>query len=340
VSLERARGRRSRRSGLTLLELLLSLALTSLVLVAISMAINLNLRTLDIRRTDVEEAQLAQAILQLIARDLRNVVQPPPADEKIDLSGLAMSDALEGVEGLEGLEGLGGAEDVLGEGEGMDASANTEGIADSVVPPAAIGLYGNQYELQLDVSRLPRVEEYQQFITTEDALKLADIPSDVKTVAYYVLTPGTTSSTGASGISTFNSQLGLGEDDLLSGGLVRRELDRAVSLWAADSGNVNGLDTNAELIAPEVTALEFRFFDGIEWLSEWDSEEAGGLPLAVEIVIAVRSAMDADEQDVSRVGVADYGESYAGVLVFRLVVPLPMAKPVSQDTEDLEAVGL
>jgi len=46
-------GTRSQRSGFTLLELMLALALTSVVLVAIGMAIDLHLRMLDSRRTSV-----------------------------------------------------------------------------------------------------------------------------------------------------------------------------------------------------------------------------------------------------------------------------------------------
>ena len=58
----------------TLIEIILSLGLSVLVLMAVGMAINLHLRLLDSGRTKVEEAQLARAILRNIAQDLRNAV--------------------------------------------------------------------------------------------------------------------------------------------------------------------------------------------------------------------------------------------------------------------------
>jgi len=54
---------------LTLLELMLSMALTAVILVAIGMAIDLHLRMLDSRRGSVEKAQVARAILNQIAEE-------------------------------------------------------------------------------------------------------------------------------------------------------------------------------------------------------------------------------------------------------------------------------
>ena len=78
----RAGGRRSRR-GYTLLELLLALALSSLVIYSILWAIQLHLRSLDVRRTSIEEAQLARAVMRMISDDLRR-----QADHFIDLVSL------------------------------------------------------------------------------------------------------------------------------------------------------------------------------------------------------------------------------------------------------------
>ncbi|MBM4090616.1 MAG: hypothetical protein FJ276_14530, partial [Planctomycetes bacterium] len=77
----RAAGRRrAERTGLTLLELMLALALASFVLVAIGMAIDLHLKLLDSRRGSVERIQLARAVLQRIADDLRATIQQHNAD--------------------------------------------------------------------------------------------------------------------------------------------------------------------------------------------------------------------------------------------------------------------
>ena len=76
VAAGRARPRPSvRRRAMTLLEVMLALSLTAVVLAAISMAIDLHLRLLDSRRGSVERIQLARAVLQIIANDLRATVQ-------------------------------------------------------------------------------------------------------------------------------------------------------------------------------------------------------------------------------------------------------------------------
>ena len=87
------------RRGVTLLELLLALALSVIVLSAIGMAIEMHLKMLGTRRTQVEEAQLARSVLRRIADDLRSAVQY----EVLDVSGLQSlaGDALGGAAGID-----------------------------------------------------------------------------------------------------------------------------------------------------------------------------------------------------------------------------------------------
>ena len=63
---------RRRRNGFTLIEVLLSLGLAALVLVALATAVDVHLRCVQTGRTHVEEAQLARALLHRIGDDLRN----------------------------------------------------------------------------------------------------------------------------------------------------------------------------------------------------------------------------------------------------------------------------
>ena len=72
------------RAGFSLLELLLALALSGLILFACSMAVDLHLRVLDSRRTNLEEAQLARSVLNMIANDLRGTLRY----EKVDMSAI------------------------------------------------------------------------------------------------------------------------------------------------------------------------------------------------------------------------------------------------------------
>ena len=68
----------SRPGGFTLIEVLLSLGLAALVLVALATAVDVHLRCVQSGRTHVEEAQLARALLHRIADDLRNLAVANP----------------------------------------------------------------------------------------------------------------------------------------------------------------------------------------------------------------------------------------------------------------------
>lgn len=407
-----------RRRGLTLLELMLALSLTALILVAISMAIDLNLRVFTVRRTHVEEAQLARSTIRLIANDLRAVVQHNEQDFSAVESMLKSAIASAAADQASGLSsggtpssgdpqgggnqssgsnqssgggqasggqqgsssrssgssssrsssggtssgggggsssgssggGLGSAAGSLsgsagGSGTGSGASSdsgassgnptsqtsNTQDLATSVTPPAVAGLYGNQFELMLDIARLPRLDEYQPSLDPATATvgqANVKIPSDVKTVLYYLgeardatnVTNG--ASTGVPGLGA----AGIGNG--LAVGLVRRELDRAVTQFASANGNTDALFAKAEVIAPEVIALEFRYFDGFEWFTEWDSNSYGGLPLAVEVILAMRPPGQT-ESPTFEPRVNSIQDLSGGAPLFRQVIRLPTAKPQS-----------
>jgi len=52
-----------------------------------------------------------------------------------------------------------------------------------------------------------------------------------------------------------------------------------------------------ELLCRQVTALNFRYFDGSQWFDVWDSTAAGDiLPLAVEVVIGLTVGGQEEEQ--------------------------------------------
>jgi len=64
--------------------LILALSLSIVLLMAVNMAINLHFRMLDVRRTNIEEIQVARVTLKLMADDLRGVLLYTAPD----LSGL------------------------------------------------------------------------------------------------------------------------------------------------------------------------------------------------------------------------------------------------------------
>jgi len=335
--------RRRTNRGLTLLELLLALALTSLIMAVIAMSLDIYMRTLDRRQAIIEESQLARAILQQIANDLRSAVQVQTGDVEEGLAGLDGIDLAGGVGDL-----LGGdiAGDLLGGGDtGLEDllmeedMAVTDDLATSMIPPAVPGLYGNQYQLQMDISRLPRVEEYQRLMNLEDNFALTDIPSDVKTITYYVQGQDMVS------MESMAEELDVVEDDIrLINGLVRRNMDRAVTQFAADNGNTDALLNTGDVIAPEVVSIEFQYWDGLLWLPEWDSEVEESLPVAVEIRLYLKSARN--NQSSSMLSAFSMGDDMdeleTGTTMYRLVVRLPVGKfDIEADpTNEFEAMGL
>ena len=333
------------RRGITLLELLLALALTSLVIVIIGMAIEFHLHTLDIDRTNVEEAMVARAVLRHIATDLRNAVLYEP----IDVSGVQDMVAGADLGDLSaGMDALGGTGD-MGTGEtidtsGMDdaiagldemASDTTMDIAGTVEPTSVPGLFGTQYELQVDVSHLPRVDQYEAALTALAQGATPDIVSDVKTVAYFLQTDDS---------ETVSLSLADRPTDMGSG-LIRRQMDRATTVFNSQSGTLDPSSGGGSLLAPEVNYLEFRYFDGLEWQVEWNSEELGGLPVAVEITIGIDPTGGEDPESIDITEATQLAASDMTEFMYRLVVHLPAARPTALDeeslvSEDMEALGL
>ena len=185
-------------------------------------------------------------------------------------------------------------------------------MAESSVVPVVPGMYGNPLEMQVDVSRLPRIDQYQQMGVNPDGTP-GDKVSDVKTVAYYVVNA-----------STAPLQPGSGT------GLMRRTLDRAATAWAnTQGGGTNDLMRNVEVLAPEVTAIEFRYFDGTEWIDTWDSAERAGVPVAVEV--ALKMAVARPSSAMSWLSLGGSSDSAVDENVYRLTVHLPTAQPTTLD---------
>ena len=393
IPARRAVGQPIRRTGVTLLELILALSLSVILLFAVGMALRLYWRSFDVKRTNVEQAHLARAVLRKIEDDLRSAIQYTP----VDLSGLesmanasSLAGALAGITspGTPGATpsggaaggsggsggsaggstpmgnsaggsspvpsstGQGGAGAAANSGTSQSGTASSGGTAASgqaatadpaaaeaaeETPPPVIGLYGSSTQIQFDVSRLPRVDEYGNGSPTS----MVQIPSDIKTITYYVR--GETAE-GSGTVSTFGSG-GSGStspgssEPSASGqgrGLMRLEMDRAVSAFGQTSGAASSDYDSAKLLASEVTSIAFRYWDGTDWVSDWNSDEMGGLPLAVEIVMTMADA----NATTTPTGTSTQNSATSGGISadpsYRIVVSLPTASlppPVEEPAE-------
>ena len=320
---------KTRRRGLTLLELILALALTTLVFVAIGMALHLNLTAFGKRTAEIEQAQLARAILRLIADDLRGAIEESAADfSEVDAS--AIPGDLGDMVGDE----LGIADALFAEDE-TAADATTEDLESLALLPAKLGLYGSQFQLQVDVSRLPRPDQYFSSLSVQDESGFVEIPSDIKSVAYYVQT-GDDQALPAAGLYGPSATA----SGMVESGLVRRALDRSVTQYATEMGGGDMLLTAGDVVAPEVVSIEFMYFDGLEWLTEWDSEQMKALPMAVKVMIVMRNSQ-AKPATTSLLGSLTGPEAdLENNMVFEQVVALPMAKPAPVESSEFSELGL
>lgn len=280
---------RPSRGGFTLVEVLLSLALTAVVAGIIGGLVQVYLTNQNIGRDRVKQTQLARALLNMIADDIRTVVR----NQSFDTAGL--SELLSGGQqsGGAGAAGGGAASGTAGGGSsasgGASAGASAGSGSQAATPTVATlppGIYGTSTSIEIDISRLPRPDEYVPLEQDVVNGTVADMPSDIKTVAYFVQSKRTDGIRDplATEVDIRSKQA---TADGAAGGLVRRSLDRAITLFAYEQGTTDSLQRTGELLAPEVVAIEFEYFDGQLWQSEWDSS-VQGLPIVVRITLAMQ----------------------------------------------------
>lgn len=326
------------RDGFTLLELLLTLSLAVVLIGLVGGAMRFYAVDMNVRDMDVRQTQLAAAVMQMIENDLRATLHGEP----IDTSGLeaVLAATAANVSGATGGAQPAGSEEDLS-AAGIDSEVSDDdlmleetSIADLESGTAVLqspGLIGNQYQIQIDLSRLPRLEEYMSFLD-QSVANIDDVPSDLKTVSYFVQPAGV-----VGGIQDPLSQIdaATGEQDALAqtsvGGLVRRSLDRAATVYAASTGGAAMLNQTGELLAPEITGVEFGYWDGVTWQLEWSSDEYGELPLAVQVRLYM-----ADPQTAITGEITDTST----VRTFMHVVRLPLAQPIEEEETDLLEVGI
>ena len=311
------------RSGFTLIEVMLAVTLSAFLLGMISTAVYLNVRVLQQQQIEIERSQIARNVLASMTGDLRAGIQYKPADvtglDALSVSQAAIAGLLGGMEGVDAsaMAGMMG-----GAAEEETESTATQNIASGQTEVLRPGLYGNATEIMIDISRLPRIDQYNPLVvgSSSDAISL---PTDVKTISYFV-----------SEDSEASVQMQVGQDQGTGGGLFRRQLDRAVASFSSDLAASLATMGNTKLIAKEVIGIQFRYFDGEDWVTEWDSDEEGGFPAAVEITVLIDNERAIATDTPYRMEQnPETGKTY------RTVVNLPVAEIISEEDESAEGSG-
>ncbi len=252
-----AEGRWRRHAAYTLLEVILALALATVLLGLIGMAMHIHLGVAEKSRGQVEEAQLARGLLQRIADNLRNSVPFTPTAGTSTTSATSGQSTV-GTSTTSGTSTAGGT--------------STTSDSDTSIPA---GISGTTQCLQMDTTRRVRPIGMAMPASGDPANYIA--LGDVKTVTYSLGDPGT------------GTPLQRG-DGSFGGGLYRREIDRPAYVAAMQQGQSDILTQTTSKLAPEVVNVQFTYYAGSTTSEQWDSNTDGGLPSAIMVAITIRRA--------------------------------------------------
>lgn len=280
--------------GFTLLEVLIAVALTSSLLIAIYAALNLFWQTQRTGREEMERSQIARAVLSMMSRDIRSVVFviPEPAEE----------------------DDSAGSEDTDGETDETTEEDTTapvvESASDAVAAPE-LALYGDATSLVLQISRPARGMNY---VSPGTGASITGRSSDLLKVSYFLADPS------GSGLGAVVSTASGSTLEPVQG-LARLEGDKFVVDLADSQGDQDALAELTRVLAPEINSLQFTYYDGGEAYESWDSSLYGKLPSAIEIVIGFRTRDELSQLEK----LSGYGA--VPVATYRLVVALPLSQP-------------
>ncbi len=316
------------RRGFTILEVVLTLSMAVVLMSLVGATLQFYATNMNVRDMDIRRVQLAASVLQMIADDLRATIYTEEFDSSV----------LEGfLTGAAGQAIAGAVDPAMSETLGLDAidpsmledpaASETLDLMASTLTLQRPGIIGNQFEMQFDISRLPRLEQWQQPLG-DSTVEVADIPSDLKTVTYYVQPPGAVGgvSDPLQGFLPQQSET----PGTVPGGLVRRELDRAANKWAVESGGVAGLLATGDLVATEVIAIEFAYFDGMIWQMFWNSDNMQSLPVAIQVKITIGDPAEIESGDAAAQATTETG--VAGARSFTQIIHIPAGRIVPLNT--------
>ena len=254
------RSRPVRRRGFTLLEVLLASALAVILMAALYVALDVQLRLADAGRESIEQATLTRAIVQRFENDLAGSVSPvAPAVE----TGRSNQSGGSGA-GAGGTATAGAGAATTGAGNigaattGMEGEAVTEVVMSETIPFQA-GVIGESDRLTIFAVKVAGQGK------NLDETGEAPTPADIRRVTYWATEKG----------------------------LARQELPWLTSeqlLNSTDPIPEDGKDESDYVIAEEVTRVQFEYWDGSAWADTWDGRQTNadgktlkGPPMAIRV---------------------------------------------------------
>jgi type II secretory pathway pseudopilin PulG len=243
-----------RRPAFTLLEMLLATFVSVLLLGALYVAMELQIRHAQDGREAIEQGQLAHALLATMTKDIKLCVTPVTPTPTTSLSPPSKDGGTPATGAAAGTAAAGTGN--TPSSQGTTSSSTTASTGNTI--QFTLGVQGTANSLSLYISRLLTDEEVKASRT--------EGMSDLRLINYWLVTDGSTPI-----------------------GLARQEHKRVT----ADEASAEPTPPQS-LMAEEVKSLQFRYFDGESWFDSWDGTEVGydgvtplGPPLAIEITLGL-----------------------------------------------------
>ena len=276
---------RSRQSGFTIIEVLCAVGLSSLLMAALYTAMSVYWTSAVESYDEIERAQIARALLRQMARDIQSCRFVPTESTELESEDDLALDDLESVD------------------------------VDTAMSSYSDGLLGSDTDLVLYISRPDRNQEY---VSAQELTDPAQRSSDAMIIRYFLAEEGGGVLSGMMADQASQTQ----ESENGVAGLAKMTGD-LLGLSNSISDSDFDMQLNAsDMLAREVGAIRFTYFDGVDELEEWDSTQLGKMPLAVVIELTLRTVLpDTEERTPEEI------PGYLDETVHRLVVPVPVAEP-------------
>lgn len=194
--------------------------------------------------------------------------------------------------------------------------------ANGFVPGIGPGVNGKERLITLQTVTMPDKELFRRR-QMQDVVPPAE--SDIRQVSYYLAYD-----------PDVNHTYGEGVDGPAPLGLVRREIR---TLFQGTVFENQTQAVNIDRISHELKYLRFRYFDGLDWLSEWnigndvEGQLGNSLPQAVEITVGYAEVPPPDEEEEQQKKEEGFTESQLVPAepdayrpdAYRVVIKLPQA---------------
>jgi prepilin-type N-terminal cleavage/methylation domain-containing protein len=254
------------RHGFTLLEMILATFVSVLLMGALYVAVDMQLRHEQLGRDAIERDTLARALFSRMTNEIKACVTPagpvPPPPKAASTPTTASSSTPSTTTPNTGSSAgtpTTTSNSASSTPTSTASSSTSTALRDTI--QFTLGVQGTENTLTLYVSRLPRELDDPRAPTV----------SDLRLISYWLATDGTKPV-----------------------GLARREFKRVTSEEANGSAPASMPDETPHIIADEVVSLQFRYFDGVSWYDTWDGTATGfdgltplGPPLLIEIVMGM-----------------------------------------------------